>query len=157
MHLNFSWKIDPREEYSNSPTIYNKNKQLMPWPSVTKTLWWLSFTFCILGCRLGLSPADITHIQEYLFYNFSEMVLYLLATELTKFIWVFDTDAATRGVLKKKVFSCEFCKFFKNTIFAERLRTTASVDSESNLCRRCYWSWLYPTQWWLMYNVMIHK
>ena len=120
MHLKFSWKIDPREEYSNSPTIYNKNKQLMPRPSITKTLWWLSFTFCILGCRLGLSPADITHIQEYLFYNFSEMVLYLLATELTKFIWVFDTDAAARGVLKKRCFPVNFVNFLK-TLFLQNV------------------------------------
>ena len=50
-------------------------------------------------------------------------------------------EAANRGVqrpatlLKKEtlaqVFSYEFCKVFKNTIFTEHLRTTASIFHET--------------------------
>ena len=36
------------------------------------------------------------------------------------------SEAATGGVLYKKVFSCEFCKICKNTFFTKHLRTTAS-------------------------------
>ena len=32
-----------------------------------------------------------------------------------------------------QVFSCEFCEIFKNTIFTEHLRTTASVKTKINI------------------------
>ena len=39
-----------------------------------------------------------------------------------------NSEAATRGVLCKKVFFCEFCEISKNTFFTEHLWTTASIN-----------------------------
>ena len=41
-----------------------------------------------------------------------------------------STEKASAFIKKEtlaQVFSCEFCKIFKNTFFTEHLRTTASV------------------------------
>ena len=49
----------------------------------------------------------------------------------------FSVDFRENNFIKKEtraqVFSCEFCEIFKNTIFTEHLRTTASVHDSHQL------------------------
>ena len=46
---------------------------------------------------------------------------------MSRHVCTIYTEAATRGVLLKNVFSCEITKIFTNTYFEEHLRTTATI------------------------------
>ena len=53
-------------------------------------------------------------------------------TECTRVSFSIKMHVSTRNFIKKQVlthvFSSEFCKIFKNTLFTEHLRATASVE-----------------------------
>ena len=78
---------------------------------------------------------------DLLTFLLPQLLIYYIQYENRKSRLEQMPEAATWGVLRKKVFfkmsqnsqetpvpeeTCEFCKIFKNTSFTEQLRTTAS-------------------------------